>query len=608
MIMKKRSKSVLALILCLILALSAASSVFAEEDREIGTGFTKDSIGASEENSESAVSQAPKTGGNLLTFPGRRYYSKAFEVLNLVNSERAKNGLPALKMDADLLEGAMDRGAECVFLFSHYRPNDSWCVDIDDKAVAENIAMGQPSAADVMTSWMGSPGHRANILGNYTTIGIGCFYYEGIYYWVQLFGTNSITGNCSQPGDLTTSWEVDIPKSSVYDQYFGEQRDFALTIDPPRLGLTEGEVWAVDLYGYGNLDEPYFAQEVRFDRASVGWTSGDPSIASVDQRGNVKGLSPGTTVIYAGSDSVSARDSISVAVFRRIAGRNRYETAFAAAEHLKTSLGVSSFDNILIASGMDYADALAGAYLAKVKNAPIILVNSATVDIAASYARDNLKSGGRVYILGGPGAVPASMEQALEGIEVERLAGANRYMTNIEIIKAAGVSDEDILVCSGNGFPDALSASAVGSPILLTGNTLLPQQEELLDTLDTGKFWLIGGTAVVTPRVADALAARGTAVERLAGANRYATSTAVARQFFGSSVKNVMLAYADDFPDGLAGGPVAMTLGAPLILIKHGSTAEAERYISEVDAEAAYVMGGKSLIPGDDVGKTMTGN
>ena len=599
-------RRVLALILCCVTVLAAQGLVFAESGSGEAAAPVTETTGEDLPIPEEALNAAaPESGEDLLSFPGRRYYSYAFEVLKYTNEERAKNGLPALRMDADLLEGAMKRGQECVMMFSHYRPNDSWCFTVCDKAKAENIAMGQTSAKAVVTSWMESPGHRANILASRTSIGVGCFYYEGVLYWVQLFGNNSISSDCSQPSDITQSWEIDLPLGKVYDQYSGEQVDFRFRIEPSALSLEEGEVSAADLYGSGNVDMTYFAREIKFDRGSVGWRAADPEAVSADSSGNIKGLSPGKTRLIAGS--LYDRASVPLTVFRRIAGSNRYETAIEAAEQLKLSMGVSAFENIVIASGKDYADALAGAYLAKVKNAPILLVNDQTVSRVSSYTSANLAAGGTVYILGGTGAVPESMESALQGLRTERLAGSNRYLTNLEILEASGVTDEEILVCSGRAFPDALSASAVGKPILLTNASLLPEQEEYLATVNTSKYWLIGGPAAVTQSVEDSLAAKGTEVSRLAGANRYSTSTAVAKQFFDGSAENTVLSYADNFPDGLAGGPVAMSLGAPLILVKHGSTREAGNYLSGSGITDAYVMGGKSLIMNDDVGRSLWG-
>ena len=57
---------------------------------------------------------------------------------------------------------------------------------IQYKAAAENIAMGQRTAAEVVKGWMESPGHRANIMnGTYTHIGIG--YDANGNYWTQQF-------------------------------------------------------------------------------------------------------------------------------------------------------------------------------------------------------------------------------------------------------------------------------------------------------------------------------------------------------------------------------------------------------------------------------------
>ena len=121
--------------------------------------------------------------------------------------------------------------------------------------------------------------------------------------------------------------------------------------------------------------------------------------------------------------------------FERISGSNRYKTAFAAADSLKSALGVGKFENVVIASGTGFADALAGSYLAAVKKAPILLVNKDSVKDVASYVSGNLVSGGTVYLLGGSAAVPAEMEAALAGQNVKRLSGKNRYDTNLVILQ-----------------------------------------------------------------------------------------------------------------------------------------------------------------------------
>ncbi len=117
------------------------------------------------------------------------------EVVNLVNAERAKEGLSPLTIDTKVQAAAQVRAVECEQSFSHTRPNgSSFATALKEQNVSyisagENIAWGQRSPQAVMDAWMNSAGHRANIMNpNFTTIGVG--YYQnanGTNYWCQLF-------------------------------------------------------------------------------------------------------------------------------------------------------------------------------------------------------------------------------------------------------------------------------------------------------------------------------------------------------------------------------------------------------------------------------------
>ena len=116
------------------------------------------------------------------------------EVLSLVNSTRANNGLPALTLSSELSAAAEVRAREIVRSFSHTRPNGTSCFTvlkengITYRSAGENVAYGQKTAASVMNAWLNSSGHRANILGkNFGKIGIACYTQNGVKYWVQLF-------------------------------------------------------------------------------------------------------------------------------------------------------------------------------------------------------------------------------------------------------------------------------------------------------------------------------------------------------------------------------------------------------------------------------------
>ena len=118
----------------------------------------------------------------------------ASQVVALVNAERAKHGLSALKVDAKVQQAALVRAKETAQSFSHTRPNgSSFSTALTEAGVSyrragENIAYGQSTPQQVMNAWMNSSGHRANILNeNFTTIGVGYTVINGTAYWTQLF-------------------------------------------------------------------------------------------------------------------------------------------------------------------------------------------------------------------------------------------------------------------------------------------------------------------------------------------------------------------------------------------------------------------------------------
>ena len=301
---------------------------------------------------------------------------------------------------------------------------------------------------------------------------------------------------------------------------------------------------------------------------------------------------PGTEILFGDEDKT------------RIYGMNRYETSVEAANELRHSLGKEAFDNIVVASGNGYADALSGAYLAKIKNAPVLLVGDDALSekYISNYIAHNLTSDGTVYILGGKGAVTQNFENILQdaSFNVKRLGGADRYATNMMILNEAGVKREDMLVCSGNGFADCLSASAVGKPILLVNEKLYQEQKNYLNKLSEKNYYVIGGSGAVSQTVENELNLYGK-TERLYGANRYATSAAVAREFFGNKTEAAFLAFGDDFPDGLSAGALAASVNAPLLLVTSTNTADAATYIKDSRITKAAVMGGSALISDEAV-------
>ncbi|MCE5286710.1 MAG: CAP domain-containing protein [Pelosinus sp.] len=136
----------------------------------------------------STVSTAPITPSNGTTDELRAF--------NLLNADRAKNGLPALKWNSKLAGLAEDYGQDMInrHYFSHYNPEGQSPFDrmrtagISYSYAGENLAINT-SVDTAEQAFMNSPGHRANILNaNYTEVGLGVRYdSRGEAYVVQEF-------------------------------------------------------------------------------------------------------------------------------------------------------------------------------------------------------------------------------------------------------------------------------------------------------------------------------------------------------------------------------------------------------------------------------------
>ena len=125
---------------------------------------------------------------------------------------------------------------------------------------------------------------------------------------------------------------------------------------------------------------------------------------------------------------------------------------------------------------------------------------------AVSYIKKNVKAGSSIYILGGFAVVPEEIDTALvsEGFRPIRLYGDNRYVTNECVIREIGSLSGDLIVCSGYGYADSISASGSGIPILLVGESLTPEQKALICE-GSFRFYIAGGTGAVSESIADSL-------------------------------------------------------------------------------------------------------
>jgi putative cell wall-binding protein len=307
-----------------------------------------------------------------------------------------------------------------------------------------------------------------------------------------------------------------------------------------------------------------------------------------------------------------------IAVVDRISGdydtngqENRYDTAAKIADE--------AFDcapTVIIASGVNFPDALAANYVAGWENAPILLVAQNALPSETSLAMKKLGTT-KALVIGGSVAVSTGVVTAIGAqeiadcgtgadqanttkIAVQRIEGTTRYTTaatlagykpadQIGTIDPTGntctlPAPRTVILASGENFPDALAAGGVswagsGSgacgntnpiPILLTPKASLHEAAELfIKNNGIQNVWILGGTAAISQAVVDKVnAIDNVDITQFAGSTRMETATLLAAHLLGRDFdgSRAYIARGDAFPDALAGGSLAGKNASPILL------------------------------------------
>ena len=298
-------KSMLKLLACTVsaaLCLSMSAAAYAEADVDgiqttIGEAISTE---AAESPYDSALTDDIYTSATgTLNISGTQNYTYASQVITLLNEQRVNNGLSPLTADSTLTAAAMQRAAETVIYFSHTRPNGSRCFTAFDGGWrGENIAAGQADPDEVITGWMNSTGHRKNILeANYTSVGVACFNYKGINFWVQCFSDITADGSVRTG---TASATAAVSASTDYINMSGKLAENTFS--------SAGET-TIFTVSNNNVGWTYITATV--DSSSFNYSSSS-SAAKVDSAGNVTVAGGGTAIITAATKkgSLSVSDTL----------------------------------------------------------------------------------------------------------------------------------------------------------------------------------------------------------------------------------------------------------------------------------------------------------
>ncbi|WP_341252872.1 cell wall-binding repeat-containing protein [Euzebya pacifica] len=331
----------------------------------------------------------------------------------------------------------------------------------------------------------------------------------------------------------------------------------------------------------------------------------------------------GTDIEFATLDGGSGRTI-------RLEGPTRIETA--AAISADTYLAA---DDVVIATAYTYADALAGAPLAGLLRAPILLTTVEQVP-AATMAEIARLGARRAVVLGGEAAVSAAVLDQLTaaGLSVERIEGSNRFGTAAAIADRVTGAGEFLLAVGEDSDPErgwetALAAASLGAahdiPLLLLGEDRLPEETAAVlaasaptDPVtgqgpaipgasgDPAALTVVGTTGQVSEAVVTEAeeAAGGATSTRIEGDDVHDVAAAVAAESFarGAIRARAHVATSRAFADGLTTAAAIGKTGGVLYLVDGldiAATPQAGAALADATVGVLRLAGGTSAIDGE---------
>ncbi len=253
----------------------------------------------------------------------------------------------------------------------------------------------------------------------------------------------------------------------------------------------------------------------------------------------------------------------------RIGGVTRVSTSTMLLDNAQNK------SEVVLATGRNFPDGLVAGALAGATKSGVVLTMGTTAIEPETLSK--LKSVGtsKVTIVGGTGAVSQGVEDSLKaaGIQVERIAGANRYDTAFQVfenMKASGKLKLDVrgkpyvFVATGKTFPDALAASAVAAKIGTA--VILADTPEQVNRVAGTHPYAVGGQTY------SLLANMGVSMSGwFDGKDRYDTANKLVNWSVWRGGDSVMVAVGTNFADALAAGPLAASTGQLLVLANPSS-------------------------------------
>ena len=267
----------------------------------------------------------------------------------------------------------------------------------------------------------------------------------------------------------------------------------------------------------------------------------------------------------------------------RISGKDRITTSVEISKSAYTTS-----ENVVLASGFNFADALSAGQLASALNAPLLLSSQDKLDSQTKNEINRLKAK-KVFVVGGDNAISKTgIDTTLKSkkIDVTRLEGQDRYSTSQKVMEKTKeiINPEYLLIASGKNFPDALAATGFfvnHKSVMVLSDGLTYPQSNLQEIAIGGK---------------NQLPLKGFTGKRVSGKDRYETALEIAKLSFDKN-NNAILASGQVFADSLSAVSLTKKHNAPIILTQSDSLTEsAKKYLN---GKNVFIVGGEKTVVND---------
>ena len=267
----------------------------------------------------------------------------------------------------------------------------------------------------------------------------------------------------------------------------------------------------------------------------------------------------------------------------RISGKDRIATSVEISKSAYTTS-----ENVVLASGFNFADALSAGQLASALDAPLLLSSQDKLDSQTKNEINRLKAK-KVFVVGGDSAISKTgIDTTLksEKIDVTRLEGQDRYSTSQKVMEKTKeiINPEYLLIASGKNFPDALAATGFfvnHKSVMVLSDGITYPQSNLQEIAIGGK---------------NQLPLKGFKGRRVSGKDRYETALEIAKLSFDKN-NNAILASGQVFADSLSAVSLTKKHNAPIILTQSNSLTEnAKKYLN---GKNVFIVGGEKTVVND---------